>query len=277
MFDSTSPPAWTLRLGDAGVMMSQLRSASVDLVYMDPPFNSGVKRRGSEGLAFNDSFPSIGEYRAFLRPLLESAHRVLAPRGSILVHVDWRTSHHVRLWLDELFGAECFVNHLIWSYGLGGSGPRSFARKHDDILFYGRTQEYYFEVPRVAATSVRLRGKTKKATDVLDVPAINNMALERTGWPTQKPEELLAMLVRACSPEGATVLDPMCGSGTTLAAAVRSGRRAIGFDQAPEAIAIARERLERCGAGANSVTPTRPTTQGAPAAAQVTPEYMRTG
>ena len=92
------------------------------------------------------------------------------------------------LWLIESrLGAASFVNHLVWHYGLGGSSPRRFARKHDDILYHAAGPAYWFEAPRVPATSRRLAGQTKKATDVLDVPAINNQARERTGWPTQKP------------------------------------------------------------------------------------------
>ncbi|MSR28466.1 MAG: site-specific DNA-methyltransferase [Phycisphaerales bacterium] len=243
MIDGSRLPAWTLRLGDCLAVMAELPSSSIDLVYMDPPFNSGMKRQGRAGLAFDDRFESLQKYREFLAPCLAEARRVLRPTGSILVHVDWRSSHHVRLMLDSAFGEGNFVNHIVWSYGLGGSGPRSFARKHDDILFYGCSDCYWFEPPKVPARSVRLKGRMKKATDVLDIPAINNMALERTGWPTQKPLALLELLVRACCPPGGTVLDPMCGSATTLAAAVKAGRNAVGIDRSPQAIAIARQRL----------------------------------
>ena len=146
--------------------------------------------------------------------------------------------------LDELLGAERVVNHLIWRYGLGGSSPRRFARKHDDILYYSKGEEYYFDPPMVPATSNRMKGEMKKATDVLDVASINNMSKERTGYPTQKPVALLEMLVGSCCPPGGVVLDPCCGSGTTLVAAARLGRRWIGIDANPEAIAIARSRVE---------------------------------
>ncbi|MEX2081239.1 MAG: site-specific DNA-methyltransferase, partial [Dehalococcoidia bacterium] len=160
------------------------------------------------------------------------------------IHVDWRTSHRVRVLLDDLLGADRFVNHLVWSYGLGGSSARRFARKHDDILFYCRDPErYWFDPPRVPATSNRMRGLSKKATDVLDVPAINNMAAERTGYPTQKPLALLDLLVRACCPPGGVVLDPCCGSGTTLVAAGAAGRTPIGCDSNPGAVALALARL----------------------------------
>src|SRR5690606_8589933 len=153
----------------------------------------------------------------------------LRPSASVLIHVDWRTSHRVRVLLDDLLGEDRFVNHLIWRYGLGGSSPRRFARKHDDILWYCLAPDLdYFGPPMVPATSRRMAGRLKKATDVLDIPSINNMAAERTGYPTQKPLALLELLVSACCPPGGTVLDPCCGSGTTLVAAARSGRRGVG-------------------------------------------------
>lgn len=220
---------------------------SVDLVYADPPFNTGKAQSGRAG-AYADAWPSVADYMAWLRPRLEATIPLLKPTGSLLLHLDFRAVHYARVLLDELLGADRFVNHLIWWYGLGGSSPRRFARKHDDILFYCVDPgQYWFEAPLVPATSRRMAGRMKKATDVLAIPAINNMAAERTGYPTQKPLALLEVLVRACCPPGGTVLDPCCGSGTTLVAAVRTGRRAVGCDLSPEAVRIAQERLGRAG------------------------------
>ncbi len=226
---------------------------SVDLLYADPPFNTGRAMASPPGArkagrvadaSYADAFASTAAYLTWLRDRLVATVPALKPTANILLHVDWRTSHHVRLLLDDLLGEDRFVNHLIWSYGLGGSSPRRFARKHDDILFYCLDPErYYFEAPRTPATSQRLRGQSKKMTDVLAIPAINNMARERTGYPTQKPLALLELLVHACCPPGGLVLDPCCGSGTTLAAAARLGRRAIGFDLSRSAIDVARARL----------------------------------
>ncbi len=229
-----------------------LEPASIDLVYADPPFNTGRAQRGEGALVYADAWLSVDAWIDWLRDRLAATLPALKPTGSILLHVDWRTSHHARLLLDELLGAVHFVNHLVWAYGLGGSSPRRFARKHDDILFYAVDPDrYFFEPPMVAATSNRMRGELKKATDVLDIPAINNMAAERTGYPTQKPLALLELLVGACCPAGGTVLDPVCGSGTTLVAAARLGRSAIGCDLNPDAVAIARERLDGVCAGAS--------------------------
>lgn len=224
-------------------LVRSLPARSVDMVYVDPPFNTGAKRSDRAG-SFRDSWPSAVAYAAWIRPRLEATIPLLKPSGSLLVHLDWRTSHRVRVLLDELLGEDRFVNHLVWSYGLGGSSPRRFARKHDDILFYCvDPSRYWFEPPRVRATSARMKGRLKKATDVLEIPAINNMARERCGWPTQKPLALLEVLIGACCPPGGVVLDPCCGSGTTLAAAARLGRRAIGGDLSARAIAVARRRL----------------------------------
>ncbi len=258
----------TVHLADWLELAHTLDAASVDLLYADPPFNTGKTQQGIERvstkeprpsgsgsesnpspaagarLAYADTFASTAAWLAWLRERLEATLPALKPTASILLHVDWRTSHHARLLLDELLGPDHFVNHLIWTYGLGGSSPRRFARKHDDILFYAVDPErYHFEPPMVPATSNRMKGRLKKATDVLDIPAINNMAHERTGYPTQKPLALLRLLVTACCPPGGLVLDPCCGSGTTLEAAAASGRRPLGCDINPHAVAIARRRL----------------------------------
>lgn len=255
------PPCWTTPEGDAPggapVLLAcadwldaaaTLAPASIDLLYADPPFNTGGAREGRSG-RFDDSWPTVDGWVGWLEDRLAATLPALKPTSCVLLHVDWRTSHHARLLLDRLLGADRFVNHLVWAYGLGGSSPRRFARKHDDILFYAVDSErYWFDPPRVPATSRRLRGRTKKATDVLLIPSINNMAVERTGYPTQKPLALLDVLVRACCPPGGVVLDPCCGSGTTPVAAAASGRRAFACDPNPDAIRIARDRLRRVAA-----------------------------
>lgn len=259
-----------------------LPPTSVDLVYADPPFNTGKARsgtqrrapdeprppasglpsaptsngqvqdlslRGNPRLTYDDAFPSTAAWLDWLRERLEATLPALRPTASILLHLDWRTSHHARVLLEDLLSPDHFVNQLVWSYGLGGSSPRRFARKHDDILFYALDPDrYFFEPPRVPATSNRMRGETKKATDVLDIPALNNMASERTGYPTQKPTALLETLIRACCPPGGLVLDPCCGSGTTLVAARKAGRRALGGDLNPDAVRISRLRLQQAPA-----------------------------
>lgn len=235
-----------------------LQARSVDMLYVDPPFNTGKpqrtpvraqaakQRRGTTArhTAYADAWPTMFDYTAWLRDRLLATLPAIKPSGNILIHCDWRASHHIRLLLDDLLGPDRFVNHLIWSYGLGGSSPRCFARKHDDILFYCLNPgQYYFLAPRVPATSRRLAGKTKKATDILDIPSLNNMSRERTGYPTQKPLALLELLIQACCPPAGLVLDPCCGSGTTLVAATRLRRSCVGCDINPAAVAVTRKRL----------------------------------
>lgn len=226
----------------------QVAPASIDFLYADPPFNTGQTQRGrgeaGSEIAFADAFASTADYIAWLEPRVRASLPLLRPTASLVLHIDWRTSHRVRVMLDDLLGEDRFINHLIWHYGLGGSSPRRFARKHDDLLLYCLDPErYYFNPPMVPATSQRMIGQMKKATDVLDIPSINNMAKERVGYPTQKPLALLELLVSACCPPGGTVLDPCCGSGTTLIAARRLGRHAIGLDISPHAVEQTRLRL----------------------------------
>ncbi len=227
--------------GDCRDVLAKLPDGCIDLAYLDPPFNTGQTQTAEHG-EFQDSWEDMADYLAYMRPRIESIHRVLQQNGAVLLHCDWRTCHHFRQMLDEIFGAEHFINHLIWRYGLGGSSPRRFSRKHDDILFYARGADYYFDPPRVPATSRRMQGQTKKASDVIDIPSINNMALERAGYPTQKPLALLRMLIEACCPPGGVVLDSFCGSGTTLVAAKESGREFIGIDRHSQAVTMARSR-----------------------------------
>ena len=235
-------PLGTVLEGDCLDVMRVWPAGCVDLVYLDPPFNTGRRHRGADS-DFDDRFQDLHAYLDFIDQRLQAVHRLLKTTGSVMLHCDWRTCHHLRCRLDAIFGADAFVNHLIWHYGLGGSSPRRFARKHDDILFYARGPDYYFEPPRVAATSNRMRGQTKKATDVLAIPAINNMARERTGYPTQKPVALLRLLIEAAAPPGGVVLDPFCGSGTTLVAARATGRRCVGVDLNTDAVALSRRRM----------------------------------
>lgn len=229
--------------------VATLDDASVDLLYADPPFNTGQTQTGRAG-AYEDAWPDAAAWVGWLRERLEPALPKVKPTGSVMLHLDWRTSHHARLLLDDVLGPDRFVNHLVWSYGLGGSSPRRFARKHDDILWYCLDPDrYWFEPPMVPATSRRMAGGLKKATDVIDIPSLNNMAAERTGYPTQKPLALLELLIGACCPPGGLVVDPCCGSGTTLVAAARLGRRAAGADRNPDAVAIANARLGGAPAG----------------------------
>jgi DNA modification methylase len=248
-----APAQATVHHGDWLSVLPKLNVGPIDLVYADVPFNTGRVQRTPPGAKvagrgvdaqYRDSQGSTAGFIAWLRARLEVTLPRLAPTGSVMIHCDWRTSHRVRVLLDELLGEDRFVNHLIWTYGLGGSSPRRFARKHDDIVFYCVDPErYHFTPPRVPATSRRMAGQDKKMTDVLDIASLNNQAKERTGYPTQKPLALLEVLIGACCPPGGLVLDPCCGSGTTLVAAARLGRRAIGIDEHEDAVRVTQRRL----------------------------------
>jgi site-specific DNA-methyltransferase (adenine-specific) len=199
-----------------------------------------------------------------MRPRVERMRRALAPDGSLFFHCDWRMSHHVRLMLDDMF--PCFVNEIIWHYGLGAAkARRRLLSKHDIIFWYANSPKYTFNLIREEPTRAMLdkyrhideRGQRymmsygrrytlkggKPLDDVWNIPAIAPTSGERAGYPTQKPLALLKRIVALASDPSDRVLDPFCGSGTTLVAARDLGRRWVGIDANPQAIAIARQRL----------------------------------
>ncbi len=235
---------------------------AVDLIYIDPPFASGsdyrvVARRPpsadapeTPGLVvadggFGDRWDSgLLGYLSMLAPRLMLMKQTLAETGSIYVHVDWHASHWVRVLLDEVFGASAFCNEIAWLYGLGGSSPRRWPRKHDTIFWYAAVPgSQWFSPSMVPATSARMRGQLKKAPDYWDIPALNNQAHERTGYPTQKPAALLQRIVESSCPPGGIVADFFAGSGTTAAVADSLGRSWISVDSGDAAIALASARL----------------------------------
>ncbi len=218
-----------------------------------------------EALKFTDRWLSAvsnknerKEYLAWLEPRLVALKRLLKPCGVFLLHLDWHAVHYAKVMCDELFGEENFQNELIWYYQTGGASKGRFSRKHDTILFYSNGAGFYFDgkaiaIPRTAKAMKRARSGAgariaatdthKNPDDVLVVPALNPMAIERTGYPTQKPVELLEMLITALCPTGGLVGDFFCGSGTTLVAAKKVGRRFVGGDVSGGAVALARKRV----------------------------------
>lgn len=245
-----------LFFGDNLTAMNSLSGeldGQVRLIYIDPPFDTGLEWSTVSGeRAYSDRFEG-DDYMAMMRPRLELAHRLLTDDGSLFLHCDFRRSHHLAISCDEIFGAGArgadskapgFRNEIVWLYGLGGSSPRWYPRKHDTILWYSKGRDWLFVPPMIPATSNRLKGKLKKAPDWWQIPTLNNMSKERTGYPTQKPLALLERIVGAHSEEGDLVLDLFCGSGTTLHAAQRLGRRWIGCDSSPEALEVIRKRLD---------------------------------
>ena len=256
-------------------VLAKLPDATLDLIYIDPPFGTGVRRRGAAGTY--DDPGHLGGYLDFLRPRLAACHRVLAATGSLFVHLDWRAVHYVRVELDRLFGPTHFVNEIVWCYSVGGKSPRGFGRKHDTILWYARGPRYAFypdrvRVPRKPNSHMKVEAdehgrpvqvkrdrKTgrhyrypvhagKVPEDYwTDIETLNRGDAERTGWPSQKPEALLDRIVQATTRPGDWVADFFSGSGTTAVVAARLGRRYLAVDTSAEAVAVTRARLRKAG------------------------------
>ncbi len=234
----------------------------IDLIYIDPPFDSGAnyvrkitlqghQDRVLEGESYSPmeeiQYQDIWANDTYLQYMFERLillRELLSEKGGIYLHCDWHKNHHLRFLMDEVFGADNFVNEIIWHYGLGGSSCRCFSRKHDIIFFYSKGNSYVFNKPKIPATSIMMKGQMKGATDIWDIPTINNMAKERTDYPTQKPEALLERIIKASSNEDSIVLDCFCGSGTTAAVAEKLGRRWIVADMNKGAIHTTMKRLQ---------------------------------
>lgn len=251
--------------------MASLEDACCDLVYVDPPFDSQTFICGSQAIDQGDRTGSrLDGYLSFLRPRLKQIRRLLAAHGCLYVHLDWRSVHHVKVMLDELFGAACFLNEIVWQYSSGGRPGQWFARKHDTILLYAkRAGHHTFHGPRGGMyRTLGLRkdanGRPYKSTrsgriyfhpdgpllsDVWDIPFLSTVSKERTGYPTQKPEALLERMILASSNEGDLVADFFCGSGTTPAVARRLKRRWLACDSNPRAVAITKARLSESQVG----------------------------
>ena len=235
------------------------------LVYIDPPFAVGSDFFMPVGktlqTAYTDTWASKKDFLEMLRARLLRIHELLAPDGAIFVHCDWRTSAHMRLLLDEIFGEEQFLGEIIWHYTGGGRSTRYFSRKHDSIFHYAKGKKWTFNIDAVRvpykSTSNYAKGgivaKSGKLylpnplgtplDDVWDIPMVNPLAKERVGYPTQKPESLLERIILVASNAGDLVGDFFCGSGTTLAVAQKLGRRWIGSDLGDLAVQTTRQRI----------------------------------
>ena len=252
--------------------MRGLPDAEFALVYCDPPFLTGREHRTRAGcVAFSDRWAGLPDYLAALRARVTEARRLLLSDGCLVVHVDPRTSHYVKVMLDEVFGPGCFASEIIWRYRRWPAKTRNFQRVHDVLLRYVRdvdAEPRWAQLYEPLAASTRATwgdrkqravvGKDRRRTrsestsepsqgvplgDVWEIGIIAPVAKERTGYPTQKPEALLERLIRAVTYPGDAVLDPYCGSGTTLAVCQRLGRRSVGIDESAEAVRVARGRL----------------------------------
>jgi len=255
-------------------VLATLPDDSVDLIYVDPPFNTGKRqtlhtlstsrdqdgdRTGFGGLRYRTlrvgsrSFLDVfDDYLAFLEPRLYEMRRVLKLTGSLYVHLDPREVHYVKVMLDAIFGRECFLNEIVWAYDYGGRSRRRWPPKHDSILVYVRDPlRYYFDpeaAERIPYMAPGLVGQAKAArgkrlTDTWWSTIVPTNGRERTGYPTQKPLTIVRRIILTSSPPGGLVADFFAGSGTTGVAAHEAGRKFLLVDNNPDAISVMHRRL----------------------------------
>ena len=265
----------TVYLADNLEFLRELQSGSVDLIYIDPPFNTGkVQQRtqirtlrsqngdrvGFQGRRYETitlgtkSFSDLfDDYLAFIEPRLLEAHRVLAAHGSLYFHVDYREVHYCKVLLDAIFGRDSFLNEIIWAYDYGGRPRNKWPPKHDNILLYVKDPANYVfnydEIERIPYMAPGLVGPEKAArgklpTDTWWHTIVPTNSAEKTGYPTQKPIGILKRIVQASSRQGDVVLDFFAGSGTTGAACLALGRRFLLVDNSRQALEVMARRFD---------------------------------
>jgi len=264
----------TILQGDNAAILPTLPAASFNLVYIDPPFNTGRAqsrermtvtrdasgtRSGFGGHRYRASaIPSaryadvFDDYLDFLEPRVVEARRLLRDDGSFFLHLDYREVHYAKVLCDQVFGRHAFINEIIWAYDYGGRSRSRWSAKHDNILWYAVDPDNYtfnydaidripYMAPELVGAEKAARGKTP--TDCWWNTIVSPTGSEKTGYPTQKPLAVLERIVTVHSNPGDRVLDFFAGSGTTGAAAARHGRSAVLIDENPEAIAVMKRRL----------------------------------
>jgi site-specific DNA-methyltransferase (adenine-specific) len=269
----------TLILGDCCEELKKIKDATVDIIYLDPPFFSQkahtLRHKKEDKLySFEDSWDSLESYLDFMKTVLLESHRVLKNTGSLFLHCDKYASHYLRVLLDDVFGMEQFQNEIIWSYKRWSNSKKGLQNTHQNIYFYSKSNDFSFNTlytdyspttnldqilqdreknafgkssyKRDSQGNVVL-GKEKKGVplpDVWEIPFLNPKAQERVGYPTQKPTILLEQIIKIASNEGDLILDPFCGSGTTLVAAKKLNRSFMGIDISSDAINLSQHRLD---------------------------------
>jgi len=256
-------------------VLRELPDGCAQLVYLDPPYNTGRRqvrrtlrataspdgpragfggrRYTTELLARSSYADDYADYLGFLEPRLRELRRVLHRTGTLYFHIDYREAHYCKLLLDELFGRECFLNELIWAYDYGAKPRSRWPQKHDTVLVYVRDPSaYHFDADAVdrepymapGLVTAEQRERGKRPTSVIWHTIVSPTGHEKTGYPTQKPEGLVRRFVQASSRPGDLCLDPFAGSGTLGAVALALDRRHLSIDCNAEAIEIMRARLE---------------------------------
>lgn len=240
------------------VMTKEILKESINLIYLDPPFFSTNRQYQN---IWNDKNEieqykernklGIEGYINWIEPRLYTMKRLLKSTGSIYLHCDHHTDAHMRILMDDIFGVKNFKNEIIWSYRSGGASKSNFARKHDTILFYSKSNNNIFNIQRIpydaiiSKKSEHLYHKDgKMMNDVWDISILSSISKKRLGYKTQKPEELLERIIKASSNLNDIVLDPFMGGGTTLAVAKKLGRQFIGIDIAKKACNLTVKRIE---------------------------------
>jgi site-specific DNA-methyltransferase (adenine-specific) len=265
-------------LGENLELLSAFADESFQLIYIDPPFNTGkpqtrktlqtvsdesgdrtgfMGRRYKTRLLEESSYRDVFEdYLAFLEPRLREAHRLLTQTGTFYFHIDYREAHYCKLLLDEIFGRECFLNEIIWAYDYGARSKRRWPAKHDTILVYVKNPDgYYYDAQAVDREPYMAPGlvtaekveKGKLPTDVWWHTIVPTNGREKTGYATQKPEGIIRRMVQASTRPGDWCLDFFAGSGTLGAVAATLGRRYVLIDSNPEAVRVMRARLRAGG------------------------------
>ncbi len=267
-----------VRHGDCLDIARELLTESAQLIYLDPPFLTQKThklhtRDRTREFSFDDLWSSHEDYAKFLDSRLREFHRILADEGSLFFHCDRKASHIARALLDTIFGQDNFRSEIIWHYRRWSNSQRGLLPAHQTIFFYSKSARYLFNPiygeysPSTNVDQILQRRKRdehgkaayerdesgavvtcgpKKGvplSDVWDIPFLNPKAKERTGYPTQKPVLLLERIITLVTAPGDLVVDPFCGSGTTLVAAQLTGRKAFGIDSSEDAVALARQRL----------------------------------
>jgi site-specific DNA-methyltransferase (adenine-specific) len=260
-------------------VLQGMATGSIELIYVDPPFNTGKRQSRTQmktvrdaagdrvgfggrryrteiladqgnGSGYGDQFD---DFLGFLRPRMIEAHRVLAPTGSLFFHIDYREVHYCKVMLDEIFGRECFQNEIIWAYDYGARATKRWPAKHDNILWYTKDPARYtfnlsesdripYMAPSLVGPEKAARGKTP--TDVWWHTIVSPTGKEKTGYATQKPLGILERIVRVHSNPGDTVLDFFAGSGTTAEAAAKHGRSFVMIDESAAAVQVMEKRLK---------------------------------
>ena len=264
-----------LHHGDNLAVMSALPAESFQLIYMDPPFNTGRRqerqqlttvqsdsgsRMGFQGKSYDTVKGTLygydddfADYWEFLEPRLVEAHRLLKDSGTLYLHLDYREAHYAKVALDSLFGRDSFLNEIIWAYDYGAKSTKRWPTKHDTILVYVKNPAtYYFDstavdrepymAPGLVTPEKVARGKLP--TDVWWHTIVSPTGKEKTGYATQKPVGILRRIIQASSAEGDRLLDPFAGSGTTGAAAIELGRSCVLIDSSADSIALIEQRLD---------------------------------